>query len=194
MVKAASTRLNLLRKAFDLIYQKGYQSTSIDDIIATTQVTKGAFFYHFKSKEEMGLAMINEVMYPNMIGFLCGYLNKPGDIRATLYQMMEGLLLNEQLFKVEHGCPAVNLVEEMAPVNDAFRRALTRLTNAWQSEIEQTIRGAQAEGQMDLRHDARAIAQYVAGNYGGARYLGKMFGRSAYVTFLQEFNKYLKNL
>jgi hypothetical protein len=82
----------------------------------------------------------------------------------------------------------------MAPVNDSFRRALTRLTNAWQSEIEQTIRRAQAEGQMDSRHDAGSIAQYVAGNYGGARYLGKMFGRSAYVTFLQEFKKYLNNL
>lgn len=194
MDKAASTRLNLLRQAFGLIYQKGYQSTSIDDIIATTQVTKGAFFYHFKNKEEMGLAMINEVMYPNMIDFLCAYLKKPGHIQATLYEMMEGLLLNDQFFKVEYGCPAVNLVEEMAPVNDSFRKALTRLTNAWQSEVEQSIRSAQAEGQMDSRHDARAIAQYVAGNYGGARYLGKMFGRSAYVTFLQEFKKYLNTL
>jgi TetR/AcrR family transcriptional regulator, transcriptional repressor for nem operon len=64
--KAATTRLGILQKAFDLIYQRGFQATSIDDILATTQVTKGAFFYHFKNKEEMGLALINEVMYPGM--------------------------------------------------------------------------------------------------------------------------------
>ncbi len=48
MKKAEVTRLNILQKAFELIYVNGYQTTSIDQIIATTQVTKGAFFYHFK--------------------------------------------------------------------------------------------------------------------------------------------------
>jgi TetR/AcrR family transcriptional repressor of nem operon len=62
MKKAATTRLTILQKAFELIYVKGYQTTSIDDIIATTQVTKGAFYYHFKNKDEMGLAIINEIL------------------------------------------------------------------------------------------------------------------------------------
>lgn len=43
MNKAESTRLTILEKAFKLIYEKGYQTTSIDDILATTKVTKGAF-------------------------------------------------------------------------------------------------------------------------------------------------------
>lgn len=62
MKKSEATRLNILRKAFELIYEKGYQTTSVDEIIATTQVTKGAFYYHFKTKDEMGLAIINELM------------------------------------------------------------------------------------------------------------------------------------
>jgi len=60
MSKAQDTRMTILRKAFELIYRQGYQATSIDEIIATTAVTKGALFYHFKNKEEMGLAIINE--------------------------------------------------------------------------------------------------------------------------------------
>ena len=64
--KAATTRLNILQKAFTLVYKNGYRATSIDEIIATTQVTKGAFFYHFKNKDEMGLAMIYEVLYSSM--------------------------------------------------------------------------------------------------------------------------------
>jgi TetR/AcrR family transcriptional regulator, transcriptional repressor for nem operon len=65
MSKATATRLNLLQKAFELIYTKGYQTTSIDDILATTQVTKGAFYYHFKTKDDMGLAIIHEILKPS---------------------------------------------------------------------------------------------------------------------------------
>jgi hypothetical protein len=50
MKKSAATRLMILQKAFELIYAKGYQTTSIDDIIATTKVTKGAFITISKLK------------------------------------------------------------------------------------------------------------------------------------------------
>lgn len=90
MSKAAETRLTILQKAFYLIYRKGYQATSIDDIIATTQVTKGAFFYHFKSKDEMGLAMIREIMYPGMQQPIDGTNNK----RMLIYYRKEPLLMS----------------------------------------------------------------------------------------------------
>ena len=60
MSKAAAIRHTILHQAFELIYQNGFHATSINTIIATTQVTKGALFYHFKTKEDMGLALINE--------------------------------------------------------------------------------------------------------------------------------------
>jgi len=64
MKKSELTRLHILQKSFELIYAKGYQNASIDDILATTQVTKGAFYYHFKNKDEMGIAIINELLEP----------------------------------------------------------------------------------------------------------------------------------
>lgn len=191
MSKAQSTRMNIIQKSYDLIYERGYQSTSIDDIIATTQVTKGAFFYHFKSKEEMGLAIINEIMYPHIIPFLDKHLASSGDVRLKIYRMMEVLLLEDKFFKIEYGCPTVNMIEEMAPGNPLFRKALTRILLLWQSEIESAIIKAQDEGQIMKAHDAKKIAQYVTANYGGVRYLGKVFGKSAYTSFLQEFKKYL---
>jgi TetR/AcrR family transcriptional repressor of nem operon len=194
MSKAQSTRINLLQKAFELIYQKGYQSTSIDDIIATTQVTKGAFFYHFKNKEEMGLAIINDVMYPKMLPILLSHLKKPGDFKVNIYELMERLLLKEDFFKVEYGCPTVNMIEEMAPVNASFHKALTRVIKVWQSEIERAILRAQDEGQMNKSHDAQKIALYITANYGGARYMGKIFGKPAYLSFLGEFKKYVESL
>ncbi|MCD8540676.1 MAG: TetR/AcrR family transcriptional regulator [Leadbetterella sp.] len=57
MKKAEVTRLTILQKAFELIYVKGYQASSVDDILATTQVTKGAFYYHSKIKMKWALPL-----------------------------------------------------------------------------------------------------------------------------------------
>lgn len=77
MKKAETTRLIILQKASELIYAKGYQNTSVDDIIATTQVTKGAFYYHFRTKDEMGIAIINEILKPTLTNnFIDPYRNR----------------------------------------------------------------------------------------------------------------------
>lgn len=49
-------RSRLLEAARDTIRRKGFAATSIDDLCAAAGVTKGAFFHHFKSKEELGVA------------------------------------------------------------------------------------------------------------------------------------------
>ncbi|TQM51820.1 TetR family transcriptional regulator [Arcticibacter tournemirensis] len=194
MSKASATRLNILQAAFDLIYRKGFQATSIDDIIATTHVTKGAFFYHFKNKEEMGLSIINEIMYPSMIPFMLRFLERPGDVRKNIYEMMKSLLLKAPSFKVEFGCPAVNLIEEMAPLNETFRKALSQLVVRWQKAIEEALIKAQAAGDISAQHNPKAISMYITSTYGGIRNMGKVFGRGSYNQFLKEFKKYLDTL
>ena len=137
--KAAATRLNILQKAFELIYKNGYRTTSVDEIIATTQVTKGAFFYHFKSKDEMGLAMINEVMSPGMQEALIGPLSNSEDAITEIYSMMHSLLMETPFFIVKYGCPAVNLVEEMASQSEVFKSALTKLNSQWHTAIAASL-------------------------------------------------------
>lgn len=46
-------RKELLDAALELFYERGYDKTSVNDIIAKVGVTKGAFYYHFKSKDEV---------------------------------------------------------------------------------------------------------------------------------------------
>lgn len=57
--KGQKRKQELLTIAYRLIISKGYEETSIDEIIAEAQIAKGTFYYHFKSKEEMLEAMIN---------------------------------------------------------------------------------------------------------------------------------------
>jgi TetR/AcrR family transcriptional regulator, transcriptional repressor for nem operon len=192
--KAQNTRLNILQQAFGLIYKKGYQNTSIDDILATTQVTKGAFFYHFKSKDEMGLAMINEVMYPGMVSSMVTPLLNAKDSVKELYQMMDGLLLRSKAFDVRYGCPAVNLVDEMAAVNTLFQKALLKLFDQWQSAIQRCIKQGREQQQIRPDVDEQQVAAFVMAGYSGVRNMGKLLGKASYKIFLKEFKNYLEKL
>lgn len=194
MSKAAATRNHILENAFKLIYLKGYQATSIDEIIASTAVTKGAFFYHFKNKEEMGLAMIKEVMYPGMVPYMIDVLGRTDDLIEDIYNMIKALLLYNPFFKVEYGCPAVNLIDEMAPLNESFRKALMNIMVEWQAAIEKSLITAQANGRLNPAFEPKQIALYITANYSGVRNIGKVFGRPSYVEFLKQFKIYLETL
>ncbi len=56
--RATATRQRLIQAATDLIRRKGYIATTIDDICEHSKVTKGAFFHHFKTKEDLAEACL----------------------------------------------------------------------------------------------------------------------------------------
>lgn len=194
MSKAEVTRLNILRKAFDLVYANGYQLTSIDDIIAQTDVTKGAFYYHFKNKDTMGLAMIREVMYPGMYDAMVGPLKESKNPIADLYAMMSALLLQNPFFRVKFGCPAINLIEEMAPVNRSFQIALQKLVEEWQDAIASTIEQGKKTGAIRNDVNGKQVAAFISAGYGGIRNMGKLYGKQCYMIYLKELKKYLYTL
>lgn len=194
MTKAASTRLTILQKAFELVYRNGYQATSVDDIIATTKLTKGAFFYHFKGKDEMGLAMINEVMYPGMYEVLVKPLENTNNPVKDIYAMMKHLLLTAPFFDVKYGCPAVNLVEEMAPLNDKFKHALNMLLAQWQQAIKLCLTKGVEDGKIKNTTNPGFVAVYITACYGGVRNMGKLQGTEVYKIYLKEFKNYLEGL
>jgi TetR/AcrR family transcriptional repressor of nem operon len=50
------SRTRFLDAALRLIRTKGYEATTVDELCAAAGLTKGSFFHHFKSKEDLGLA------------------------------------------------------------------------------------------------------------------------------------------
>lgn len=194
MSKAAETRLYILSKAFELIYKNGFQATSIDDIIATTQLTKGALYYHFRTKDDMGLAIIRELMAPGMHDFFVKPLLQADDPAIEIYRMMKDVLLHNTFFNVKYGCPAINLVEEMAPLNQSFSDALSEISSDWQDAIYKSITKGKAAGKIRKDVNGKQVALFIASGYGGIRNMGKMYGLSVYHSYLKELKNYLDSL
>ena len=192
--KAGTTRLNILNKAFALVYKNGYQATSIDEIIATTQVTKGALYYHFKNKDEMGLAIIREVMYPAMHATMVAPLIDTKDPQNEIYRMMKAVLNDESFFNIQYGCPAVNLIGEMAPSNVHFATALKKLIEEWKGTIVTSLEAAKKMQTVRSDVDSEQVAIFVLSGYSGIRNLGKLLGKSCYATYLKELKDYLKTI
>lgn len=195
MGKASETRLTILQKAFELIYINGYQATSIDEILATTKVTKGAFYYHFKNKEEMGLAVINEMMQQTMGKMLLEpMLTSPEPLKA-IYEMMEYLLIQEPHLQIKYGCPTHNLIQEMSPLNESFNQALAQIMNEALESIKNAIERAKSFGQVRAEISSEQVAIFVSSSYAGIRNLGKLYQNSTYYhLYLNELQAYLNRL
>ncbi len=195
MKKSAETRLDILQKAFELIYMHGYQATSVDQIIAETKVTKGAFYYHFKNKEEMGLAVINEIMKPGTHDSYVKPLMNSKDPVKEIYAMMKELLMDNKFLKVEYGCPAGNLTAEMSAFNDEFNAALSELINEWESALKISISNGKKAGTIRAEVNAQQVAYFVMSGYWGIRNYGKLqHGKEPYLLYLKELKNYLKGL
>jgi AcrR family transcriptional regulator len=195
MSKAANTRLTILHKAFELIYTKGYQTTSVDEIIATTQVTKGAFYYHFKNKDEMGVAIIEEILKPTMQE----HFIKPTEVSQNpiedFYNMISYLLLEDPFLQVKYGCPVGNLTQEMTPWNTKFSEALTELVNLWKTTIINSIEKGKESGLIRKDVIGEQVAFFILSGYWGIRNFGKLQNdNSVYLVYLEELRKYLNGL
>ena len=194
MKKSEVTRLVILQKAFELIYAKGYQTTSIDDILATTQVTKGAFYYHFKNKDEMGMAIIHELMKPSLTNSFVELQKDPNPLNA-IYNLMHHLLMENTFLKVEYGCPASNFAQEMTPWNADFKDALNEITQQWIKMITAIIEKGKKSGLVSKEVHGKQVAIFVMSGYWGIRNFGKLENsKKVYVLYLKQLKEYLNAL
>jgi AcrR family transcriptional regulator len=195
MKKSEATRLTILQKAFELIYVKGFQTTSIDEIIATTQVTKGAFYYHFKTKDEMGLAIITDLMKPNFKKTFIDSLQNSKNPLDSIYDIMYHLLMKNDFLKVEYGCPTSNFIQQMAPWHTAFTQALHDLSKEWELALAESIEKGKESGIIKKEVSAKEVSVFVISGYWGVRNLGKLENsKEVYLTYLKGLKSYFKTL
>ena len=140
------TRERLLRAGFREVYRSGFQSASIDTILAATNVTKGALYYHFDSKEDLGHAIIEEIVAEMTRDRWLRPLqrSKDKDPIDALISTVQAIPARPR--DIKGGCPLVNLAQEMSQLDEQFRKRLERIFHAWQEGIAMVLRRGQYQG------------------------------------------------
>jgi TetR/AcrR family transcriptional regulator, transcriptional repressor for nem operon len=167
------TRQRLLRAAFREVLRYGFQSAGIDTILATTNVTKGALYYHFGSKEALGHAIIEEIV-AEMTG---DRWVRPLD-RSKDKDPIDALIAVVRAIPsgprdVKGGCPLVNLTQEMSQLDEQFRKRLERIFKAWQQAIADTLRRGQPQGTVRRDLDPEETASFLIAMVEGYEVLAK---------------------
>jgi len=175
----STARHKLLLAAVDVVRAQGYAATSIDDLCLAAGVTKGAFFHHFKSKEDLAVAaagywaestgeLFAAAPYhalPDPVARLLGYI----DFRSAI--LVRGL--------PAFTCLAGTMVQETYGSHPAIRDACARAIISHAAKVESDIEAAIAMRGIVPPWTAASLALHMQAVLQGAFILAKATGEVA---------------
>jgi TetR/AcrR family transcriptional repressor of nem operon len=178
------SRKEILAVAFFEVFTHGFQGVSVDDIVKKTSMTKGAFYHHFPTKLELGYALVDEVIKPMIIERWIAPLNNFKNPLDGILSQMEKLIGECPPNLLKFGCPLNNLVQEMAPIDNGFRKRLKSALNLWIDKMDEHLKKAQADGFLKSEVNTREVAHFIVMAHEGFYGLIKGLGSSGVFTVL----------
>lgn len=156
-----ATRQNILQVAFEEILLKGYQGLRVDEVLKQTGFTKGAFYHHFKSKKELGHAVIDEVLKPWIHERWIEPLKQVKDPINDLIKMMNDSRAEINIKELHTGCPLNNLTHEMSPLDESFRVRIVAIWEIWYEALAETFERGQQTGIIRKDVNPHNIARFL---------------------------------
>lgn len=175
-VTKQDARAKLLDAALTVIRTKGYSATTVDELCAAAGVTKGAFFHHFRSKNELGVAAANH--WSEMTGALfasASYHDHPAPlVRILDYLEFRKALLAGDL--PDFTCLVGTMVQETYETVPAIRDACASSITSHAATLEADIQAAMHEREMTPDWSAKSLALHTQAVIQGAFILAKATG------------------
>ncbi len=137
MKKGEKTRDHILKTTRTILVANGFHNTSISDIIEATGVKKGNLYYHFASKEEIGLAVLEDAK-DEFFMFLRQSFQGDSPC-AKVINSCQAILTEQEKNNFVGGCLFGNAALEMSDSNPHFAKVLKDVFSRWVDEIEQHL-------------------------------------------------------
>ncbi len=169
-------RQRLLDAALSLIREKGYSSTSVDDLCAEAGVTKGAFFHHFKSKDALGVAASNHWSEITGAFFETAPYHRYSD---PLERVLGYLEFRKAILKgdiAEFTCLVGTMVQEIYGTHPDIRKACEMSISAHAAKIGSDIAEAMKHHRIRAPWSAESLALHTQAVLQGAFILAKAKG------------------
>lgn len=154
------TRNNLLEIASCLFQQKGYNGTSLTDIITKADVSKGALYHHFSNKQDLLYAIVDELFKEQSRAYWNG-LQTATDPIETLAYTIEQRAENVSQEDMCNGCPIHNLLAELGSTNDGLRTRVDAIFCAVQKSIYEAFERARDLGIVKPDLDSKRVSMLV---------------------------------
>jgi AcrR family transcriptional regulator len=160
--RAESTRRKLLEAAFGEVFRRGFQAASLNDIVAAAGITKGALFHHFEGKQQLGYAIVDDVLEPILHQrWLAPIADTDDPITALQDSFRRHVDDDTASGNWVYGCPMNNLAQEMSPHDDGLRTRLDAMYANWRQTLASAFRRGQRAGRVRSDVDVRAAATLV---------------------------------
>lgn len=162
----------VLAKAIQLFWRKGYNGTSLQDLITGLGISRSSLYDTFGDKHQLYLKALSayrqtQVSVRNQI------LHAPVPAKVAIRQLME-LTIEQMLRDKQHkGCFLVNSAVETAPHDKATNNIVCQNDQEVENAFFEVIQRGQANGEINRRQDPRALARFVFNNIVGLQVTGK---------------------
>jgi TetR/AcrR family transcriptional regulator, transcriptional repressor for nem operon len=186
------TRQSLLEAAFQEIYKSGFQAASLENILSKVGVTKGALYHHFGSKQQLGYAVVDELIRERVLDRWVRSLEKAEN-------PIDGLLAlrgkEPPGFEPRLGCPLNNLAQEMSPLDEGFRKRVERVFGEWREGIAKALQRGQERGQVRSGIDPYEAADFFLAALEGSISLAKNArDKKVFENCIAGLTRYLESL
>lgn len=196
--RALATREKILEAAARLFALKGYHDTKLEEVRQAAEVTTGAFFHHFGSKEDLGFAVLDRHMERRRqeLEQIEQQMPPPRDDAPLerVYRRLDAIA--ELVRRREHrkgGCIIGNLSTALADTHEAFRQRLADCFDEMAQEFLPHLETAARRKRMTRRINTSELARYIVTVIEGAimqaRTLGDATLLPRQLAFLKEHLK-----
>lgn len=172
-MNSAATRDHIVQAADALFYERGFEHTSFADIAQAVRISRGNFYYHFKTKDEILDAVINVRLAGTQAMLECWEIEsaEPAD---RIRSFINILVANRAKIK-RHGCPVGTLCSELAKLGHPSRSAANGLFTLFRTWLARqfALLGHQA--------DADTLAMHLLARSQGIATLANAFREDAFI-------------
>jgi len=192
---AQETRGKLVRAAYEQMHEHGFQGMRVDQVLKQTNLQKGAFYHHFKSKTELGYAVVEEEIRDLLEAVWLRPIAEMDNPVTDIPELLKSLSQRAPQLMKEHGCPLNNLAQEMSKLDDGFQQRIDASFNLWINTLAEKMDEAKQKGYVRNDLDTHAVSRFIIGVIEGCISISKVEKSSQQFTAVHsQISGYLNGL
>lgn len=163
---------DVLDKAMEVFWQKGYEATSIQDLLAAMGISRGSLYDSFGDKHTLFLAVLERYQQRSHARFL-QTLSRPGSVKEAITHMFNYVVAEAVADAKRRGCLLTNSTVELSP-HDMAVADMMNLNCRWvQDVLYEALQRGQTQGEISPEANIEALAQFLFNSLQGLRVVSK---------------------